>query len=74
MAGYFAYHAVPTNAQALCAYRRHVLTLWRRSLERCSQNAGDTWAKMDRLAAEWLPPPHILHPSPEERFGVKHPR
>jgi len=72
--GYFAYHAVPTNSQALCAYRHHVLSLWRRSLERRSQKAGVTWAKMDRLAAEWLPPPHILHPWPEERFGVKHPR
>jgi RNA-directed DNA polymerase len=72
--GYFAYHAVPTNSQALCAFRHHVLSLWRRSLERRSQKAGVTWAKLDRLAAEWLPLPHVLHPWPEDRFAVKHPR
>ncbi len=68
--GYFAYHAVPTNSQALCAFRHHVLWFWRRSLERRSQTAGVTLAKMDRLAAEWLPPPHVLHPWPEDRFTV----
>lgn len=50
--GYFAYHAVPTNSQAICAYRHHVLLLWRRSLERRSQKARVTWAKMDRLAVK----------------------
>jgi len=74
VAGYFAYHAVPTNSQALCAYRHHILSLWRRSLERRSQKAGVTWVKMDRLAAKWLPPPIVLHPWPEDRFGVKPPR
>ena len=71
VAGYFAYHAVPTNSQALCAYRHHVLSLWRRSLERRSQKAGVTWAKMDRLAGEWLPSPRILHPWPEDRLAVR---
>jgi hypothetical protein len=23
---------------------------------------------------EWLPPPHVLHPWPEDRLAVKHPR
>jgi hypothetical protein len=31
-------------------------------------------ARMDKLAAAWLPPPRILHPWPTERFAVKHPR
>ena len=74
VAGYFAYHAVPTNAQAIGAYRHHVLDLWRRSLKRRSQKARMTWARMDRLAAEWLPPPHVLHPWPEERMAVRYPR
>ena len=68
--GYFAYHAVPTNAQAIGAYRHHVLDLWRRSLRRRSQKDRTTWARMDRLAAEWLPPPHVLHPWPEDRLSV----
>jgi group II intron reverse transcriptase/maturase len=72
--GYFAYHAVPTNSRALGAFRHHVLNLWRRSLQRRSQKDGMTWARMDKLAAVWLPPPHILHPWPTERFAVKHPR
>lgn len=74
VAGYFAYHAVPTNAQAIGAYRHHVLDLWRRSLKRRSQKDRMTWARMDRLAAEWLPPPRVLHPWPEERLAVKYPR
>ena len=48
-----------------------VLLLWRRSLERRSQKAGVTWAKMERLAAEWLPPPHVQHPWPEDRLAVR---
>jgi RNA-directed DNA polymerase len=72
VAGYFAYHAVPTNALALGAYRHHVLDLWRRSLQRRSQKDRTTWARMDRLAAEWLPPPHVLHPWPEERLAVSY--
>ena len=69
--GYFAYHAVPTNAHALGAYRHHVLDLWRRSLKRRSQKDSTTWVRMDRLATEWLPPPHVLHPWPEDRLIVK---
>lgn len=72
--GYFAYHAVPTNAQAIGAYRHHVIDLWRRSLKRRSQKDRMTWARIDRLANEWLPPPHVLHPWPEERMAVRHPR
>ncbi len=72
--GYFAYHAVPTNAQAIGAYRHHVIDLWRRSLKRRSQKDRMTWARIDRLANEWLPPPHVLHPWPEERPAVRHPR
>lgn len=72
--GYFAYHAVPTNAQALGAYRHHVIDLWRRSLKRRSQKDRMTWARIDRLANEWLPPPHVLHPWPEDRMAVRHPR
>ena len=74
VAAYFAYHAVPTNAQAVGAYRDHILDLWRRSLKRRSQNDRMNWARIDRLAAEWLPPPSVLHPCPEERMAVRCPR
>ena len=72
--GFFAYHAVPTNARALGAFRHHVMDLWRRTLRRRSQKTHLTWQRMTRLAASWLPPPRILHPWPDQRFAVKHPR
>ena len=72
--GYFAYHAVPTNARALGAFRHYVIDLWRRTLRRRSQKDALTWVRMTKIADAWLPPPRILHPWPEQRFAVKHPR
>jgi RNA-directed DNA polymerase len=72
--GFFAYHAVPTNSRALVAFRHHVAGLWRRTLRRRSQKDGLTWARMAKIAAVWLPAPRILHPWPDQRFAVKHPR
>jgi group II intron reverse transcriptase/maturase len=72
--GYFAYHAVPTNGPALSAFRYHVITLWHKALRRRSQKDTMTWARMTKLANDWLPKPRILHPWPSERFAVKHPR
>jgi group II intron reverse transcriptase/maturase len=72
--GYFAYHAVPTNAQALGAFRYHVSVLWRRTLSRRSQKAGLTWVRLTKLVADWLPRVRIQHPWPNQRFDVNHPR
>jgi hypothetical protein len=74
VAGYFAYHAVPTNGLALSAFRYHVVVLWRRRLCRRSQRAGLTWTRIAKLADEFLPKPQILHPWPSVRFAVRHPR
>ena len=72
--GYFNYHAVPTNGQALEVFRHHVTDLWRRTLRRRSQKDRVTWARMTQLVDDWLPKPIILHPWPSERFAVTHPR
>ena len=72
--GYFNYHAVPTNARALDAFRHHVTDLWRRTLRRRSQKDRLTWARMTQLVDDWLPQPIILHPWPSTRFAVTHPR
>ena len=32
------------------------------------------WERMKQLADDDLPKPEILHPWPEQRFAVKHPR
>lgn len=72
--GHFGYYAVPTNSQALSAFRHWVTNLWRRTLRRRSQKDGCTWARAGRLADDWLPKPRILHPWPSQRFAVNHPR
>jgi len=72
--GFFAYHAVPANFAALSAFRHHVADLWRRTLRRRSQTDRTTWDRMSRLVEHWLPRPRILHPWPQQRFAVTHPR
>jgi len=74
VAGFFDYHAVPTNSRSLVAFRYHVTDLWRRTLRRRSQKDHTTWDEMTKLADHWLPQARILHPWPNERFDVKHPR
>ena len=72
--GYFNYHAVPTNGQALHVFRHHITDLWRRTLRRRSQKDRMTWERMTQLVDDWLPKPIILHPWPSDRFAVTHPR
>ena len=72
--GYFNYHAVPTNGPTLTAFRFHVTNLWRRTLRRRSQKDWTTKERTARLANDWLPKPRILHPWPDARFAVRHPR
>jgi hypothetical protein len=72
--GHFAYYAVPTNSRALSTFRHRVTDLWRCTLRRRSQRDGFTWDRITKLAGDWLPMPRILHPWPDERFAVKHPR
>jgi len=72
--GFYAYHAVPTNYRALVVFRVRIAQLWKRALMRRSQRARRTWKRMERLLEVWLPRPRILHPWPERRFAVMHPR
>jgi group II intron reverse transcriptase/maturase len=72
--GYFAYHAVPTNFQRLNAFHYHVTVLWWRTLRRRRQRDWTTWERISRLVAALLPRPRILHPWPDARFAVTHPR
>jgi RNA-directed DNA polymerase len=72
--GYFAYHAVPNNIDSLRTFRRYVVWLWHRLLNRRSQRTGWTWERVERLADQWLPMPRITHPWPSARFAVRHSR
>ena len=74
VSGYFNYHAVPTNSRTFHAFRHFVAELWQRSLRRRSQKHSMTWERFTQLANDWLPKPRILHPWPERRFAVTHPR
>jgi len=72
--GWFFYHAVPTNTRSLQTLRDCVIRLWLRTLRRRGQRDKTTWERMKRLADDYLPRPRVLHPWPEQRFAVKHPR
>jgi RNA-directed DNA polymerase len=72
--GYFNYHAVPTNTRALATFRDEIVKRWRRTLSRRSQKGALTWARITKLADDWLPQPRVLHTWPNQRFAVKHPR
>ena len=72
--GHFAYFAVPTNSRAIAAFRYHVVELWRRALRRRGQRDRTTWTRIVAISDAWLPLPRILHPWPEKRFAVTHPR
>ena len=74
VAGYFNYHAVPTNSRALSAFRNEVTKRWLQVLRQRSQKSTLTWARMAKLANDFLPKPRILHPWPDRRFAVKYPR
>jgi RNA-directed DNA polymerase len=68
--GYYAYHAIPGNWDAIGGFRTQVARLWYRSLRRRSQKTRLNWDRMQKHIATWLPPARILHPWPEQRFDA----
>lgn len=73
--GHYAYFAVPTNLSSTYAVRHLVKVRWYLSLCRRSQRArAFSWRRMNVIAKRWLPLPRVMHPWPEQRFLVKHPR
>jgi len=69
--GYFAYHAVPTNAGCLALFRSEVTRAWLHALRRRSQRSRIKWDRMSALAERWIPRARILHPWPDERFDAR---
>ena len=73
--GFFNHHAVPGNRDALDAFRTLLARSWFQSLRRRSQKARSLrWERMQRIIDKWLPHPRILHPYPNQRLCVTHPR
>jgi RNA-directed DNA polymerase len=60
--------------RSLAQFRYRVAATWRRLLSRRSQKSRVNWERMTQIADEWLPQPRVLHPWPDQRFAVKHPR
>ena len=71
--GYFNYHAVPGNFPRLRSFRHDVIRHWWHAVRRRGQRPLRR-AVFDRIVAQYLPTPTILHPYPLERFCAKHPR
>jgi RNA-directed DNA polymerase len=68
--GHMAYYAVPTNSEAIRAFRDQITRHWHQALRRRSQRSRLPWPRMHRLAHRWLPPARIQHPWPTARFDA----
>ena len=66
--------AAPAAHNGCLPFYYHVTRIWLRTLRRRSQKDRFSWQRMQRLAVDWLPQPRILHPYPDKRFAVMHPR
>jgi RNA-directed DNA polymerase len=69
--GHCNYYAVPSNSDAITAFRTQATRHWYRALRRRSQRSRLDWERMNRLAYRWLPPAHVTHPYPEVRFDAR---
>jgi group II intron reverse transcriptase/maturase len=67
--GHIRYYGVPGNYARISAFRHHVLKIWRWTLSRRSQSRLVTWDRMNRYSRA-IPRPRIVHPWPNQRFGV----
>jgi len=71
--GYFNYFAVPGNSPRLRSFRHDVIRSWWQAVRRRGQRPLRREV-FDRIVAQHLPAPAILHPYPLERFCATHPR
>ncbi len=74
MGGWLRYYAVPTCFPSLQRFAYRLKRLWLRVLRRRSQKDRSAWDKVGKLADAFWPPLRILHPWPNTRFAVNHPR
>ena len=73
--GHYQYYAVPGNFTALNRFANMLTRAWLHALRRRSHMARKlTWARMRTYIDRWIPSPRILHPYPNTRLVVTHPR
>jgi hypothetical protein len=69
LVGHVRYYGVHDNAARIGTFRKAVVWLWRRVLERRSQ-CRVSWRRLKQYVERWLPPAQVCHPYPLVRFGV----
>jgi RNA-directed DNA polymerase len=74
VSGYYRYHCVAGNLSSMAVFRHRLKLLWRRVLRNRGDKGKVVWTKFARLTDYWIPHATIMHPLPQERFAVKHPR
>ncbi len=72
--GHYQYFGVPGNWVSLGLFRERIARYWGRVLGRRSQTGKVSAIRLGRLFRRWLPRPKVVHPYPERRFAVTHPR
>ncbi|WP_201772724.1 group II intron reverse transcriptase/maturase [Endozoicomonas numazuensis] len=72
--GHMNYFAVPGNSRRINAFRTAVQRIWYKALKRRSQRSRLNWKKFGAFVNTVFPKVKVLHPWPEQRFGVKYSR
>jgi hypothetical protein len=61
--GHYEYYGITGNSDAIKRFFQEAVEVWRKWLNRRSQNAKMTWERMHRLLERYpLPPPRVAHP------------
>ena len=75
VAGHANYFAVPGNLHRVGQFYCGAIKHWLHAIRRRSQKGMRlAWSRVRRLIRTWLPSVRILHPYPNVRFCVAHPR
>src|SRR5262245_3018347 len=64
------YYGVPRTMGRRRGLRAGIRRSWCQGLRRRSQRPRSPWPRIYALATQWLPPPHLLHPYPAQRWRV----
>ena len=72
--GYYRYYCVVGNLSSMAVFRHRLKLLWRRALCRRGDKGKLRWNRLTPLLDRWVPFATLMHPLPQERFAVKHPR
>ena len=72
--GWLNYYAVPTSYRYLRRFAERLKRVWLRILRRRSQKDRYRWGRLEALCDALWPKVRIVHPWPNQRFGVNHRR